>query len=167
MVHSNDNIWMGSLILGDPLLTVVQNSNRFLWAVPLLLCGQKIPCIQFSIAWYSALSCQSKVLSGSGFLPRIQLWEWSARLDYFRVCDPRYRLELVHGILLLVHNRCLRDSSYCDWELLMASIYAIVGDIPHMPFLDSSSVKHVFVPISRLFADVELLHMWLWFPKFA
>ena len=42
-------------------------------------------------------------------------------------------MEFVHGILELVRNKCLHDNLYCDLELQVASIYAIVDDIPHVP----------------------------------
>ena len=163
MVQPNGNLWMEVLILGNLLSAAIQNSIHSPWVEQISLCG--------NIIWYMtalcfALFCQSRVLSDFEFL-QIRLLDWFARLDFFQACDPRNYMDLVHGILLLVQNRYSRDSSCCDSELLIADICGIVDDILHLPFWDSSWVRHVFAPTSRSFAGVSSLHIWVWFPKSA
>ena len=117
------------------------------------------------IALYFASFCRLRVFSYFGFLLQVRSSEWSVRLDCFQACDPRYCMGFVHGILSLVHNRSWHGNLFYDWELLMASICAILGVFSHMPTWDLSWVRHVFAPISRLFAGAQSLHTWVWLPK--
>ena len=78
------------------------------------------------------------VLSMSSFVrfwisPTNSLVGVTCRLHSFQACDRRYCMEFVHEIPDLVRSQCLDDNLYYGSEVQTAIIYAIVGDIPHMP----------------------------------